>query len=445
MKPTTAAAYKLMHDGAIAHAKIEAAGMKIDVARLDKTIERVGVRIDRLTEKLKTDEVWTAWRRRYGEKTNIGSRQQLGQVVFGDLGYKTTGTTKTGRPKMDSEALEQVDLPFVKRFLQVEKLKKLRSTNLKGVRREVVDSFLHPSFNLHLARTFRPSSDTPNFQNIPIRDKKIGKLIRSCFVPRPGHVLVEIDYGGHEFKVASCFWRDEKMMAYASDPDLDIHRDMAAECYSLEPEEVTSSVRFFAKNQFVFPTLYGSYYVNTASNLWGVIGTAGLTRKDGQSLEDHLLGLGITEDNFVDHIQDVEERFNAWFPTWSDRKEKWWARYQKRGWFPMMTGFRVAGIYSRNNLFNTPVQGPAFHCLLWSLIRLVRWLEKRKMRTVIIGQIHDSIVADVHRDELDEFLAKAKEIMTVDIRKAWPWVIVPFVVEAEIGEETWWEKKVVEI
>jgi len=117
----------------------------------------------------------------------------------------------------------------------------------------------------------------------------------------------------------------------------------------------------------------------------------------------------------------------------------------KQGWFDLLTGFRIAGVYGRNDVINYPVQGVAFHCLLWSLVRLVKWLKKNRMKTVIVGQIHDSIVADVHPDELDDFLAMAKRVMTGDIRKHWGWIIVPLEIEAESSETNWFDKRKVEL
>jgi len=448
-----------MHDGAVALSQVEAAGIRIDVAYLDRTIARVEKRIGHLTKRLKLDDIYGTWKKTYGAKASLGSRAQLAKVLF-DVMKLPCGsyTEKKKRPQANEENLRRLNLPFVGQYLEVEKLKKLLSTYLRGVRREVVGGYLRPSFNLHLVKTYRSSCDTPNFQNIPIRDKLVGKLIRRCFVPRDGHVLVEMDYGGHEFRVAACFWRDEAMVKYASDPGKDIHRDMAAECYALPVEQVTSDVRFFTKNQFVFPQLYGSYYVTCARNLWNVIESAELKTKDGTPLKEHLAGVwdypegdgsgglaGIDDSNFEDHIKRVEGRFNERFPTWSGRKEQWWSRYQKRGWFPLMTGFRCGGVYSRNQVFNTPVQGPAFHCLLWSLIRLVRRMRKGKMRSKVVGQIHDSIIADVHRNELDDYLGMARRIMAENVRKAWSWIIVPLEVDAAVAEENWFEKREVEL
>lgn len=441
MRPILRDAYKLIHNGALALARVEEAGMRIDVQRLDDSVKRAGIQIKTLTDDLKQTSEWKLWKRRFGENANFGSRQQLGAVLFQEMDHKVGSITKSGRVQVNEEQLEKLDSDFVRKYLKVERLKKLRSTYLVGIRREVQDGYLHPSFNLHLVRTFRSSSDSPNFQNIPIRDPKMGKPIRSCFIPRDGHVLVEIDYSALEFRIAACFWRDSAMIAYASDPTLDVHRDMAAECYCLPTDEVTKQARFHAKNGFVFPTLYGSWYKNTARNLWSAVG--GIETADGRPLTEHLRDRGLTGGNWEQHIQDVERTFQDRFPEWTKRKELWWDKYLRSGRFPLMTGFEISGVYSRNNLMNYPVQGPAFHCLLWSLTRLVRLTAK--WRTKITGQIHDSIVADVHRDELSDYLALAKRVMTEDVREHWGWIATPLDIEAEVAETNWYEKKEVKV
>jgi len=442
IKPTTLNAYKLLHEGSLALAEVESHGMRIDTERLDRTINKASERIEKLERKLKEDDIFKDWKKEFGLKTSLGSRVQLGKVLFENLGYETKRRTKTGRAKTDEKALEELDLPFVKDYLRMEKLKKLRGTYLHGVKREVVDGILRPSFNVHLARTHRGQSDTPNFQNIPIRDPMIGKAIRSCFIPRDGHVLVEIDYGALEFRVCACFWKDSAMVEYASDSNKDIHRDIAMECYKLALGEVTKDSRFYAKNQFVFPELYGSYYVNCAKNLWSAIESGDLKTKQGTGLYEHLKSRGIKGPHaFENHIQWVEKELLKMFPDWAERRTEWWNKYRKRGWFRLMTGFVMAGVFTRNELMNFPIQGPAFHCLLWSLIRLVKWMKKEKMRSCIIGQIHDSIVADIHRDELDDYLVKAKQVMTRDVREAWPWIITPLEVDCEIAKTNWFEKR----
>jgi len=418
----------------------------------------------------------------------LGSRAQLG-TVLAELGHGTGRKTKTRRMQVNEAALESVDLPFVKNLLEVEKLKKLLGTYLKGVKKEVVDGLLRPSFNLHLVRTFRSSSSNPNFQNIPIRDPVMGKLIRSCFVPRDGHVLVEADFKALEVNVAACFHKDPVMIEYIEN-NLDLHKEMAAKCYMLKESQVSKDVRFYAKNQFVFPEFYGSYFMQVAPNLWDAIdknglkvgvledeecGVCGFTcygdvcngcgAEQDRSLKMHLKSKGITElgeirskwgtgrgegesgwidtedGTFVHHIRQVEQDFWERFHVYAQWKIDWFNQYLRRGWFDLPTGFREYGIYKRNDVINHPVQGSAFHCLLWCLIRLVKWTEKNKMRSKIVGQIHDSIVADVHRDELDEFVGKVKRVMGDEIRETWDWIVVPLGIEIEVSERNWYEKE----
>jgi DNA polymerase-1 len=395
----------------------------------------------------------------------MGSRPQLGEVLFSDaIGFETEKRTKTGRIQVNQEVLESLDSPFVKRYLLLEKLKKLQSTSLKGILREVEGEYIHPFFSLHTVRSFRSSSDSPNFHNIPVRDPKMGKLIRSCFIARDGHQLVEIDYGAIEVRISACYHKDPTMLEYINDPTKDMHRDMAAEIFLCEPEEVTKQMRYVAKNGFVFPQFYGSYFGECAPNIWNAMNRMELDI-DGTPLHGWLADKGIdglgkkishyttgrieTEHGtFMEHIRGVEEDFwQERFPVYDKWKDEWWEAYREEGGFTTLTGFRIDGVMKRNDVINYPVQGSAFHCLLWSLIRLQRWLRKKKKRTKMVGQIHDSLVLDVAIEELEEVLRMAKKIMTEDIRKVWNWIIVPLEVEAEVSPVggSWFDKKEVEI
>lgn len=445
--PAKPEAFELMMQGSQALTDVEENGMRIDVPYLDRMIKGTSHKIKELEHQLKEDEVYREWRKIYGSKSDLGKREQLANVVFNVLGAESTQTTKGGKPKTSEEALESIDVPFVKRWINLEKLKKIRSTSLLGIRREVCDGFLRPVFNLHFAVTYRSSVRDPNSQNIPIRDQRLAKIVRRAFIPRSeDYALLEVDYGALEFRGAACFWRDEEMVAYASDDSLDIHRDMAAECYKLKVNDVSKKARTHAKNSFVFPILYGSWYRNCATNLWAQIGRQNIETQDGVDLYTHLARKGIESyEQFELHIKKVEEHFNKRFSHWSNEKEVWWSKYLKRGWFPMMTGFVCTGIYQRNDLMNYPIQGPSFHCLLWSLIQLNDWLKRNGMKSCIIGQIHDSIIMDVHRSEFDDVLAMCNYIMTKRIREEWNWIIVPLEIEAEAADTNWFEKQEVPI
>lgn len=456
MKPTTKDAYKLIHEGALALSEVENAGMRIDVDYLKETITKTQNEIKRLESELKEEEEYKIQRKRYGTKVNLNSRQQLGFVLFNHYGYKAKTRTATGRNQLDETALEAVGTEYTKKFLRVEKLRKLEGTYLKGVLRETVDEYLHPFFNLHIASTYRSSSNSPNFQNIPTRDPEIAEKIRSAFIPREDHIIVEVDYGAIEFRVATMFWNDPEMLSYASDPDKDIHRDCAAEIFKCDKEKVSKQARYVGKNMFVFPQIYGDYYINCARNAWEAIERLGL-KVDGMPMAEHLETVGITglgmcnpkyppaAGTFEKHMKKVEETFYRWFPKFSKSKDEWWEQYKSLGYFDLMTGFRVQGVYRKNYVFNCPIQGPAFHLLLWSLTRMVRWLKKNKMKTKVVGQIHDSIVADVHKSELSDYLAKVKQVMTLDVREYWDWVCVPLEVEAESSDTNWFQKKSIEI
>jgi len=453
MTPTQLDAYQLMHDGALALADVEANGMRIDTDYLTQTKKEVTEKIKKLEQSIRETDVYKALRKRFGQRVKLTSPKQLARVLQEDFN-KTLAVSSKGNDVLDEDALTSLNMPYCDSLLDIKRLRNLLTKYLEGVENEVVDGFIHSVFNLHLARTFRSSSDSFNFQNIPVRNKMISKLIRSAFVPRSDeYVLIEIDYGAQEFKVAACFWKDPDLLSYASDPSKDIHRDCAAEAFMLSKDQVTKDARYCGKNMVVFPELFGDFYLNCAKSMWNAIEKMNLKTVDGVPMYDHLAANGITSlgaldtkkktqfGTFEHHIKQVEKTFYEWFPVLAERQDEWWNRYLQVGGFPLMSGFWIDGIYSRNFLFNCPVQGPAFHLLLWSLIRLVRWTQKHKTKTKIVGQIHDSIIADVHRSELHDYLALAKEVMTTKATAANPWVTVPLLVEAELCEENWYDKK----
>ena len=110
MKPITNQAYKLLHDGCIALSQVEANGIKIDEDYLHKAIKKTAKRIERQNEELKKDKIFKTWQKRYGQKTNIDSNQQLGEVLFNILKYDCPGRTKTGLPKTDEDTLESKEV-----------------------------------------------------------------------------------------------------------------------------------------------------------------------------------------------------------------------------------------------------------------------------------------------------------------------------------------------
>lgn len=443
--PRTKEAKQLLLDGSIALSHVESAGICVDVPYIHAMREKAQAKVNRIEARLKQQDVWKEMRKAYGTKASLTSHDQLAHVLFEVMGLESHKSTATGkRAAADEENLARTGHPFVAEFLEMHKLIKLESTYFTGILREVCEGVLHPAFSLNTTRTYRSSSSDPNFQNLPIRDPLQGKLIRRAFRPRRGRVLLEIDYSAAEVRLAACYHKDPTMLKYIRD-DYDMHKDMAVECFQLPASQVTKAIRHVAKNKFVFPEFYGSWYKVVGEALWAA--ADGLKTESGQDLKRHLASKGLTDlEQFTNHINKVENRFwDVRFPVYKKWKQRWYQKYQEQGWFEMFTGFVCNGIYKRNDVINYPVQGAAFHCLLWSLIRIVKWLRKYRMQSLVVGQIHDSILLDVAPDEMDDVLAKCKQVMTEDLGDHWPWLIVPMKIEAEASDVNWYEKKGIEI
>ena len=467
MKPNTKDAYQLLHDGSLALSQVEANGICIDEDYLHKAIESTTKCIEDLTINIKNDKIYRKWHKHYGSKTNLESGTQLGHILFEIMDYECPQLTKTGRPKTDITVLETLKIPFVKKLLTIKSLKKARSTYLRGIQRETTNGFLHCFFDLHTTQTYRSSSSSVNWQNMPIRKPEMGKLIRQCFIPRsPKRHIVEVDYSGIEVHGAAWYHHDPVMMKYLNNKKMDMHRDMAQQCYILPKHEMKpkdkadakriKDIRFCGKSCFVFPAFYGDWWLSIAPNMWAHINQMKLKTRDGLSLKKHLRSEGVTKlgvanidvkqtnDTFLKHIQNVEYDFwNRRFKVYKKWKDNWYADYRKNGSFQTLTGFEIGGVLKRNEVINYPVQGVAFHCLLWSLIRIQKLLTKYKMKTLIVGQIHDSIVADVLDKELQTYLELVNQVMTVDIKKHWKWIITPIEIEADVAPagKSWHDKQ----
>jgi DNA polymerase I-like protein with 3'-5' exonuclease and polymerase domains len=146
---------------------------------------------------------------------------------------------------------------------------------------------------------------------------------------------------------------------------------------------------------------------------------------------------------FMHHIQQVEKKFwEERFSAYASWKRKWVTQYEQNGWMQMFTGFVCQGFLEKNEIINYPIQGSAFHCLLWSLIELQRIIKKRGLKTLIVGQIHDSIVMDVPEEEMSEVVDLVHQIMVKRLCRTWGWICVPIAIEVEAAavDRPWVEK-----
>lgn len=456
---STPEAYKLLHDGIFTLQRMEQQGLRINLKYIEKKNKEIASEVENLEKQFMATKFYRRWAHYNKTAVNIYSPQQLGAYLYNSLKLRIPKTTDSGEGSTDEETLLELGIPELKLLVRAKKLKKAKATYFDGLSRESVNHFVHPFFNLHLVRTFRGSVDTPNLQNIPKRDAEIMDIVRGAIYPRKGHQLVEIDFSQLEVRVAACYHKDPMMIRYIEDKTTDMHRDMAQQLFKLKKfdKEITGhgTLRQAAKNGFVFPEFYGSYYGNCAANLactWG-----GLSKHNkwepGQGIEfgkgflsDHMLKHGFKElgkhekvdgkwttTGFIKYVKDVEDDF--WknrFKVYSQWKDDWYAEYEKNGFFKSFTGFTYQGLMSKNDAVNYPIQGSAFHILLWSLIQGMNAQVREKWQTKIVNQIHDAVILDVHPTELKKIVPIMKCIMMNDVRQHWKWISVPLDVEVTV-------------
>ena len=452
--PTTNAGYQLLHEGAQALSVVETNGIKVDVGYLKQTRKELTRRTEDMRKEMTESKVWKIWRKRFGDRASFTSGPQLGTVLFTDLGYKPEFFTASGKPSTDQWALEHTKDPFTVKYLRWKKLCNANDNFLAGIERETCDGVLHPFFNLNTVVSYRSSSEGPNFQNFPKRDPEIGKLIRRAFIPR--WAFTEHDFKGVEVGTSACYNKDPKLIAYVKDASLDMHRDMAMEMFMLPLKEITKPIRQIGKNGFVFPEFYGDWYKSITVAVWDDIESGEVKTASGVPVIEHLRKKGITargacdseEDavkgTFEHHIQEVEHSFwKVRFKVYDRWKQQWFRDYQKRGYVDSLTGFRYEGIFDRKQVCNWPIQGSAFHCLLWTLIQAQKEIRKSKARRLIIGQIHDSMLTDCPPDEMVEHCALVNDIVNRRLREHWDWIVVPLTVDMEMSVPgtTWYDKK----
>lgn len=435
MKPIGINAYRLFHDGALTLQKCEERGIRVDMDYCESTKRKIEKKIVKINERILTSKEGKKWKKKYGTSFKLGSAEQLTDILCNEMGVKPTKFTKVaGRPSMDKDALEDIQLPLVQNILNIRKLEKISGTFLQNIMIETVDGIMRPSFNLNTVTSYRSSCSGPNFQNVPIRDPIMGKIIRTAVIPREGRRLVEFDYKALEVAIACCYHKDPTMIDFLV-RGIDFHLNFARKCFLLPKNEIHPDVRFIAKGDFVFPEFYGSFFELIAPSMWQAMDKMKLVTNSGVPIKEHLRNKGIYNlSEFTDHIKEVEKEFWNTFNVYEKWRRYWYAEYRKKGYFDTLTGFRCQGYMARNEVINIPVQGSAFHCLLQSLIDIEKALKNTKLESFPIGQIHDSIVCDVVEEEMDEFINFCIEISTKRLMEKWRWINVPLNIDVKASE-----------
>lgn len=366
---------------------------------------------------------------------NLNSDFDMRELFFKQMGLKPTKFTDSELESVDYSVLLGLKNPISEKLIRMNKLSKTKSTYIDQFIREIEDDDkIHPFFDLHTVRTFRSGSSRPNFQNIPVRDKEAKEISRRGIIPSKGNLILDRDYGSQEVRIIACYTKDPTLIAYCNDPNSDMHRDEAMKIFELDKNEVTKDIRFYGKNCFVFPEFYNSYYVSCArdlrKNCWH------LKTKSGVPVWQHLMNKRIIqspEDKsklFEKHVQGVESDFFKRYKYVKRWQKKVAKEFIENGYVKMFDGFRYGGgIVTLNKLANAPIQGTAFHCLLWSMIEIDRIAKEEHWNTKSIGEIHDAELYDTDPSEKQHVKDVVNYVSTQFIREEKEWLIVPLVTE----------------
>jgi DNA polymerase I-like protein with 3'-5' exonuclease and polymerase domains len=280
--------------------------------------------------------------------------------------------------------------------------------------------------------------------------------VKGCVCPPEGYYLVESDYSSLEVHVAACYNKDPTLISYLEN-DYDMHRAVSKQCYLYEDDfieknpKLAKTLRQAAKGDAVFSWFYGNYYKDVTLRLWKTA--------TNSNMIEHLASKGIKRlglefdhkegewveipgpDAFVTHIKNVEDDFwNKRYKVYNQWRKSWFANYAARGFFHTLTGFAWYGVEKRNFVINCPIQGSAFHCLLRSIIDIQAEIKRTAMDAAIACEIHDSIVAIVHKNHLHDYVAMSNHIMTTRLREQWPWIILRLKTEVEVSPVSWADK-----
>ena len=387
---------------------MEKAGIRAQAEELKVYGSQLQVRIEELEA-----SIWE----QAGETFNINSPKQLGVILFEKMGMPGGKKTKTGYSTA-ADVLDKLapDYPFVTDILEYRQLAKLKSTYADGLAGYIAgDGRIHSTFNQTITATGRISSTEPNLQNIPIR-MELGRLIRKVFVPEEGFVFLDADYSQIELRVLAHMSGDEKLIeAYREAQD--IHRITASQVFHVPFDQVTDLQRRNAK-AVNFGIVYG-------------ISSFGLSQD-----------LSITRKEAADYIEKYFETYPKIKGFLDGEVEK----AKKDGYVSTMFGRRrpVPELKSSNFMqrsfgervaMNSPIQGTAADIIKIAMVRVNERLRREGLRSRLILQVHDELLIETAKEELEV----VSRILEEEMRGAAD-LAVPLEVDMHTGSN-WYEAK----
>ena len=351
-----------------------------------------------------------------GVKFNIGSPKQVGEVLFEILKIPYPWRkTKTGQYSTNEEKLNDLaaDNPIVNDILTYRGLTKLKSTYVDALPKLINprSGRIHSSFNQALAATGRLSSNNPNLQNIPIRTPE-GAKVREAFVPRDeNHVLLAADYSQIELRLIAEISGDDAMLE-AFQAGQDIHRATAARVFEVPYEEVTKEQRYRAKT-VNFSITYGAGATNLSKQLE-------IKRAEAKELIEAYFKQYKGLKQYMEEVVE-EARKNGYVTTLMGRR-----RYLR----DIDSRNGALRSHSERNAINTPIQGTAADMIKIAMINVHKALRAKGLKTRMILQVHDELVFDVPKNELET----VKPLIEEHMKNTIPGLKVPILVEQGVGK-----------
>lgn len=381
--------------------------MNIDAAYLNEYAKELGKLIKEFEGKIyeKADV-----------KFNIASPKQVGEVLFDKMKIPYRWRkTKTGQYSTNEEKLTELakENPIVEDILRYRGLTKLKSTYVDALPKMINPKTgrIHSSFNQALTATGRLSSNNPNLQNIPIRTPE-GAKVREAFVPRDeNHVLLAADYSQIELRLIAEISGDEAMIK-AFQAGQDIHSATAAGVFDVPYEEVTREQRYRAKT-VNFSIIYGAGATNLSKQL-------DIKRAEAKEMIDNYFKQYQGLKTYMDQV--VEDARKTGFVTTLLGRRRYLRDIDSRN--------AVIRSHAERNAINTPIQGTAADMIKIAMINIHQAFKKHNFKSRMILQVHDELVFDAHKDELDTI----KPLIEEKMKNAIPNLKVPILVGMGVGQ-----------
>lgn len=387
-------------------ASMEAEGVKIDIPTLKDYSRQLEKEIADLEKEIHEQA---------GQKFNIASPKQMGEILFEKLKITENPrmTTKTKQFSTGEDVLQKLinKHPIIQNILDYRSLTKLKSTYV-DVLPDMVNprtGRIHTSYNQAVAATGRLSSNNPNLQNIPIRTER-GREIRKAFIPRNDKfILLSADYSQIELRIIAELSADEGMIE-AFKEGVDIHTATAAKVYGVPLEGVDKDMRRNAK-MVNFGIVYGI-------SAFGLSERLNIPRADAR----HII------DQYFEKYPGIKTYMNN---TIRSAKEKGFVETimgRRRYIRDINSGNAVVRGFAERNAINAPIQGSSADMIKIAMINIHKALSDKKFKTKMILQVHDELIFDVHKDEIEDVKPLIQHLMKTAIPMK-----VPVVVEINTG------------